>query len=275
MASSDDEEGDEGRNQRGEQALKLVLLGDSGVGKTSICSRLAQHTFPQKYIQTSGVDFYSRRVQLRQQNSVLLQLWDVGGHNLASPSMLNTYIFGAHVKFLNYFNFTNFFKKGVLFVYDVTNSQSFENINDWLSAAKKLDKQMEKPFYMALIGNKADSEHRRSVRPERHSKFADQNGMQSHFYLSAKNDDSIELIFRKIATEILGTKITRNEPEQSSAKPQASTTTTTNVEENINKKSEKDVENDDKTASKESKTTKETSSKDTANQRSSSTCLLQ
>uniref|UniRef100_A0A915NQ73 Uncharacterized protein n=2 Tax=Meloidogyne TaxID=189290 RepID=A0A915NQ73_9BILA len=260
MASSEDEEGDEGRNQRGEQALKLVLLGDSGVGKTSICSRLAQHTFPQKYIQTSGVDFYSRRVQLRQQNSVLLQLWDVGGHNLASPSMLNTYIFGAH---------------GVLFVYDVTNSQSFENINDWLSAAKKLDKQMEKPFYMALIGNKADSEHRRSVRPERHSKFADQNGMQSHFYLSAKNDDSIELIFRKIATEILGTKITRNEPEQSSAKPQASTTTTTNVEENINKKSEKDVENDDKTASKESKTTKETSSKDTANQRSSSTCLLQ
>uniref|UniRef100_A0A915LRE0 Uncharacterized protein n=1 Tax=Meloidogyne javanica TaxID=6303 RepID=A0A915LRE0_MELJA len=212
MASSDDEEGDEGRNQRGEQALKLVLLGDSG---------------------TSGVDFYSRRVQLRQQNSVLLQLWDVGGHNLASPSMLNTYIFGAH---------------GVLFVYDVTNSQSFENINDWLSAAKKLDKQMEKPFYMALIGNKADSEHRRSVRPERHSKFADQNGMQSHFYLSAKNDDSIELIFRKIATEILGTKITRNEPEQSSVKPQASTTAT-NVEENINKKSEKDVEND-KTAPK-------------------------
>ncbi|CAK5051611.1 unnamed protein product [Meloidogyne enterolobii] len=75
--------------------------------------------------------------------------------------MLNTYIFGAH---------------GVLFVYDVTNSQSFENINDWLSAAKKLDKQMEKPFYMALIGNKADSEHRRSVRPERHSKFAEQTG---------------------------------------------------------------------------------------------------
>ena len=53
MASSDDEEGDEGRNQRGEQALKLVLLGDSGVGKTSICSRLAQQTFPQKYIQVS------------------------------------------------------------------------------------------------------------------------------------------------------------------------------------------------------------------------------
>nr|CAD2198825.1 unnamed protein product [Meloidogyne enterolobii] len=95
--------------------------------------------------------------------------------------------------------------------------------------------------------------------------------MQSHFYLSAKNDDSIELIFRKIATEILGTKITRNEPEQSSVKPQASTTT--NVEEkNITEKPGKDVE-DDKTASKE--TTKETSSKNTANQRSSSTCLLQ
>uniref|UniRef100_A0A1I8BVY2 Relaxase n=1 Tax=Meloidogyne hapla TaxID=6305 RepID=A0A1I8BVY2_MELHA len=62
--------------------------------------------------------------------------------------------------------------------------------------------------------------------------------MQSHFYLSAKNDDSIELN-RKVAAEILGTKITRNELEQNSAKPQ--TATTTNVEENINK-NEKDKE---------------------------------
>ncbi|KAF7624791.1 hypothetical protein Mgra_00009944 [Meloidogyne graminicola] len=166
MVSSEDEGGDDEERKifnknKGEQALKLVLLGDCCVGKTSICSKLSQHLFPQKYIQTSGLEFYSRRVQLRQQNSILLQLWDVGGHNLSSPSMLNNYIFGAN---------------GIIFVYDVTNSQSFENLNDWLLATKKVYKQMEKPFYMALIGNKADNEHCRSIRPERHNKFSDQNG---------------------------------------------------------------------------------------------------
>ena len=68
-------------------------------------------------------------MNLPQQTSVLLQLWDVGGHNLASLNMLNTYIFGA---------------QAVLFVYDVTSNQSFENLTDWVSIAKKVAKQLEK-----------------------------------------------------------------------------------------------------------------------------------
>ena len=137
-------------------------------------------------------------MNLPQQTSVLLQLWDVGGHNLASLNMLNTYIFGA---------------QAVLFVYDVTSNQSFENLTDWVSIAKKVAKQLEKPFYMALVGNRTDDEHRRVIRVEKHSKFAEQHAMQSHFYVSAKTGDSIELTFKKVAAEILGITYSKAEQE--------------------------------------------------------------
>uniref|UniRef100_A0A914I9R5 Uncharacterized protein n=1 Tax=Globodera rostochiensis TaxID=31243 RepID=A0A914I9R5_GLORO len=185
--ASDDEAG------RGEQvSLKVVLLGDSCTGKTAICCRFAQFAYPQKYSQTSGVDFYSRRITMPHSLTVLLQLWDVGGHNLTSPTMLNTYIFGA---------------QAVLFVYDVTNTQSFDNLTDWVTAAKKSSAQMEKPFCMGMVGNKTDSEHRRAVSIDRHNKFAEQNAFSAHF-VAAKTGDSIELMFRKTAAEVLGIQLT-------------------------------------------------------------------
>ncbi|KAI3411880.1 Ras- protein Rab-28 [Globodera pallida] len=144
-------------------------------------------------MKTSGVDFYSRRITMPHSLTVLLQLWDVGGHNLTSPTMLNTYIFGA---------------QAVLFVYDVTNTQSFDNLTDWVAAAKKSRAQMEKPFCMGMIGNKTDSEHRRAVSVDRHNKFAEQNAFSAHF-VAAKTGDSIELMFRqKTAAEVLGIQLT-------------------------------------------------------------------
>ncbi|KAL3114953.1 hypothetical protein niasHT_011389 [Heterodera trifolii] len=202
--SSDDEGG------RGEQmSLKVVLLGDNGTGKTAICCRFAQHAYPQKYTQTSGVDFYSRRIAMPRNVSVLLQLWDVGGHNLTSPAMLNTYIFGA---------------QAVLFVYDVTNSQSFDHLTDWVGAAKKGGAQMEKPFCLALVGNKTDSEHQRAVKMDRHNKFADQNAL-SAFYVSAKTGDSIDLMFKKTTAEVLGIPLTKADQEWNVNVVQAQITT--------------------------------------------------
>ncbi|KAL3086618.1 hypothetical protein niasHT_037744 [Heterodera trifolii] len=200
--SSDDEGG------RGEQmSLKVVLLGDNGTGKTAICCRFAQHAYPQKYTQTSGVDFYSRRIAMPRNVSVLLQLWDVGGHNLTSPAMLNTYIFGA---------------QAVLFVYDVTNSQSFDHLTDWVGAAKKGGAQMEKPFCLALVGNKTDSEHQRAVKMDRHNKFADQNAL-SAFYVSAKTGDSIDLMFKKTTAEVLGIPLTKADQEWNVVQAQITT----------------------------------------------------
>ncbi|KAI1714757.1 ras family domain-containing protein [Ditylenchus destructor] len=191
MAESEAEEDDV------ERALKIVILGDSNTGKTGLAQRFAQHTFPQKYTQTVGVDFYSRRIQLPNNISVLLQIWDVGGHNISSPKMLNTYIFGAHA---------------VLLVYDVTNTQTFENLSDWIQTAKKASRQLEKPFFMALVGNKTDMEHRRVVRIERHNKIAEQHALEP-YYVSAKTADSVELMFKTVAAEVLGLRLSKAEQE--------------------------------------------------------------
>uniref|UniRef100_A0A0M3HIH6 Ras-related protein Rab-28 n=1 Tax=Ascaris lumbricoides TaxID=6252 RepID=A0A0M3HIH6_ASCLU len=94
--------------------------------------------------------------------------------------MLQKYIFGAH---------------GALVVYDVTNSSSFESLEDWVNIIKRITKTQEKPAQLSLVGNKTDLEHRRAVRIEKHNKFAEQHGMTSH-YVSAKTGDSVTLMFR-------------------------------------------------------------------------------
>ncbi|KHN77951.1 Ras-related protein Rab-28 [Toxocara canis] len=171
MESDDDE--------HSERVLKVVVCGDGASGKTSLCMRFAQDNFGRQYQQTVGLDFFSRRLLLPGNVSVLLQIWDIGGQSIASP-MLQKYVFGAH---------------GALVIYDVTNSSSFESLEDWVKIIKKFTKTQEKPPQLALVGNKTDLEHRRAVRIEKHTKFAEQHGMTSH-YVSAKTGDSVTLLFR-------------------------------------------------------------------------------
>ena len=94
---------------------KLVLLGNGSVGKTSLCARFRDDGFARVYAQTVGVDFYERRLRVRGRD-VALQVWDVGGQSLAS-AMMPQYVFGAGVVFL---------------CYDVTDAQSFADVEDWL-----------------------------------------------------------------------------------------------------------------------------------------------
>jgi len=94
---------------------KLVLLGNGSVGKTSLCARFRDDGFRRVYAQTVGVDFYERRLRVRARE-VALQVWDVGGQSLAS-AMMPQYVFGAAVVFL---------------CYDVTDAQSFADVEDWL-----------------------------------------------------------------------------------------------------------------------------------------------
>uniref|UniRef100_A0A915B603 Ras-related protein Rab-28 n=1 Tax=Parascaris univalens TaxID=6257 RepID=A0A915B603_PARUN len=161
-------------DEHSERVLKVVVCGDGASGKTSLCMRFSQDNFGRHY----------------------QQIWDIGGQSIASP-MLQKYIFGAH---------------GALVVYDVTNSSSFENLEDWVNIIKKITKTQEKPAQLSLVGNKTDLEHRRAVRIEKHTKFAEQHGMTSH-YVSAKTGDSVKLMFRQLAAEILGMQLTKTDME--------------------------------------------------------------
>jgi small GTP-binding protein len=144
--------------------LQIILLGDGAVGKSSIATRFSQEAFNQTYKQTIGLDFFIKRIVLENGTNIAMQLWDIGGQSLGSK-MISNYIHGAHA---------------VLLCYDITNSESFQNLEDWHMVVRRAcssnddnDSGPTMPF-MALVGNKCDLSHMRAVRTERAHAFADE-----------------------------------------------------------------------------------------------------
>uniref|UniRef100_A0A8C6PJH6 RAB35, member RAS onco family n=1 Tax=Nothobranchius furzeri TaxID=105023 RepID=A0A8C6PJH6_NOTFU len=95
--------------------FKLLIIGDSGVGKSSLLLRFADNTFSGSYITTIGVDFKIRTVELNGEK-VKLQIWDTAGQE-RFRTITSTYYRGTH---------------GVIVVYDVTSAESFVNVKRWL-----------------------------------------------------------------------------------------------------------------------------------------------
>jgi Ras-related protein Rab-28 len=115
-----------------------------------------------------------------------LQLWDIGGQSIGSK-MITNYISGADA---------------VLLCYDITNYESFVNLEDWYRMVLKTFRDKPLP-YVALVGNKNDLRHMSAVRPDQHSRFADENEMAS-FLMSAKNGDQVKQVFYKVAGALVG-----------------------------------------------------------------------
>ncbi|OCT99358.1 ras-related protein Rab-28 isoform X2 [Xenopus laevis] len=181
-----------------DRQIKIVVLGDGACGKTSLAMRFAQESFGKQYKQTVGLDFFLKRITLPGNLNVTLQVWDIGGQTIGGK-MLDKYIYGT---------------QGVLLVYDITNYQSFENLEDWLSMVKKVNEESETQPFVALVGNKIDLEHMRTVKADKHQRFCQENSLGSYF-VSAKTGDSVFLCFQRAAAEILGIKLNKAEIEQS------------------------------------------------------------
>jgi Ras-related protein Rab-28 len=178
-----------------DRLLKVILLGDGTAGKTSIATRFSQNHFGKTYQQTLGLDFFLKRITLPGGVNVALQVWDIGGQTLGGK-MLDNYIYGCHV---------------VMFVYDITNYSSFENLDDWLTIVQQeCFKGDAKPPHLALVANKMDLEHMRTVRKDKHTKFAQEHHMSSHF-VSAKTNDTINACFLKIAADVMRVKLTASD----------------------------------------------------------------
>ncbi|XP_067139631.1 ras-related protein Rab-28-like [Centruroides vittatus] len=178
-----------------EKQYKFVIVGDGGTGKTSLTTKFTQEQFEKQYHQTVGIDFFLKRISLPGGTNVTIQVWDIGGQTLCGQ-MLDKYLYGAHA---------------VLLVYDITNHNSFENLQDWLGVTRQVFNSSNKP-HLALVANKCDLEHMRAVKLDKHLKFAQDNGMSSHA-VSAKSGDSVALCFQKIAAELLGIRLSRSEQE--------------------------------------------------------------
>ena len=173
------------------------MLGDGAVGKTCTVIRLTKDEFGKSYKQTLGLDFFNHSLVLQGDVNVTQQIWDIGGQSI-SGKMIGNYIFGAHA---------------VVFLYDITNYASFQNLEDWYGLVKRRFEKDGVPMpYMALVGNKTDLSHMRTVKVDKHTAFAKDNGMKS-FFISAKTGDQVNTTFTKIAADLAGVTLRKPDVE--------------------------------------------------------------
>mmetsp|Transcript_28524 Transcript_28524/g.72230 ORF Transcript_28524/g.72230 Transcript_28524/m.72230 type:complete len:233 (-) Transcript_28524:94-792(-) len=187
--------GDEDDEEPEYLQYKIIILGDGAVGKTSLATRFCEDHFAKHYKQTIGLDFFVKRVQLPGDLNVCMQIWDIGGQSIGGK-MVSNYIHGSHA---------------VVLVYDITNYQSFQHLEDWLFLVKRTFNQDNMP-YMALMANKHDLSHIRAVKSEKHDKFAEENDLYS-YYVSARTGDNVQPSFFRIAADLAGVTLTKPELE--------------------------------------------------------------
>jgi len=187
--------GDDDESEPEYLQYKVILLGDGAVGKTSLAMRFCEDYFGKVYKQTIGLDFFVKQVVLPGDVHVCMQIWDIGGQSIGGK-MITNYIYGAHA---------------VLLTYDITQYQSFQDLEDWMRLVKRTFEKDQMP-YVALIGNKTDLGHMRAVRRETHDLFCDENDFNSYL-CSAKTGDQVHAAFYRIAADLAGVTLTKPEME--------------------------------------------------------------
>jgi len=125
---------------------KIVLIGDSGVGKSNILSKYLTDTFTFDSKATVGVEFGSKNLEL-DGNKIKMQIWDTAGQE-RYKSITNAYYKGA---------------KGALLVFDLTKKQTFDSVDKWISDLKT---NGDEHITIILVGNKSDLEEQRQVSSE-------------------------------------------------------------------------------------------------------------
>ncbi|KAJ7339631.1 Ras- protein Rab-10 [Desmophyllum pertusum] len=162
--------------------FKVLLLGDAGVGKTSLMWRFSDDVFNQTYISTIGIDLKLRTIDV-EGKKVRLQVWDTAGQERFHAISVSYYRTAV----------------GIMLVYDITRRRSFENIAKWL---RNIDEHAQEDVVKLLIGNKCDMQQPRDVKREEGEMLADEYDM-SFFETSAKENESIDEAFECIAREIM------------------------------------------------------------------------
>jgi len=181
--------------------FKLLLIGDSGVGKSCLLLRFADDTYTESYISTIGVDFKIRTIEL-DGKTIKLQIWDTAGQE-RFRTITSSYYRGAH---------------GIIIVYDVTDMVTFNNVKQWL---QEIDRYACENVNKLLVGNKCDLANKRVVEYNSAKEFADSLGVP-FLETSAKNATNVEAAFIKMASEIKNRMVTTGAspaPRQGTVKP--------------------------------------------------------
>ncbi|CEI91505.1 Putative Ras-like protein Rab-11A [Rhizopus microsporus] len=159
--------------------FKVVLIGDSGVGKTNLLGRFTRNEFNLESKSTIGVEFATRSIQV-DSKVIKAQIWDTAGQE-RYRAITSAYYRGA---------------VGALLCYDISKHSTFESVSRWL---KELRDHADSNIVIMLVGNKSDLRHLRAVPTEEAKQFASENGL-SFIETSALDATNVELSFQRILT---------------------------------------------------------------------------
>jgi Ras-related protein Rab-10 len=162
--------------------FKLLLIGDSGVGKTCVLFRFSDDAFNTTFISTIGIDFKIKTVEL-QGKKIKLQIWDTAGQE-RFHTITTSYYRGA---------------MGIMLVYDITSGKSFDNISKWL---RNIEEHASPGVERMLLGNKCDMDDKRQVTKEQGERIAREHAIP-FLETSAKNNINIEEAFMTLTANIL------------------------------------------------------------------------
>ena len=178
--------------------IKILLLGDSSVGKTCFLKRYTDNTFQDAYLSTIGFDFKFKFVTLDNGKTVKVQLWDTAGQE-RFRTIAKSYYKGAH---------------GIILIYDVTNRKTYENIRKWLN---QINNEASNKISIILVANKIDREEERQISVEEGESLANANNLPI-FEASAKDSINVEESF-KFLIEKINENITTQKTTQLNTQP--------------------------------------------------------
>ncbi|GME82654.1 unnamed protein product [Ambrosiozyma monospora] len=156
---------------------KIVFLGDQGVGKTSLITRIMYDTFDSHYAATIGIDFLSKTMYL-DDKTIRLQLWDTAGQE-RFRSLIPSYIRDSNV---------------AIIVYDITNKESFNDVTKWFNVVKE---ERGSNVLVVLVGNKSDLDNK-TITNEEGETLAKKLGCNFFIETSSKNGYNVKNLFKKI-----------------------------------------------------------------------------
>jgi small GTP-binding protein len=171
-------------NKSPSEKIRLILIGSSSVGKTSLLRRFTEDVYndDSPYKATLGIDFL-RKVINCSGRPIELQIWDTAGEE-RHRSITHNYYKDVH---------------GCILVFDITNRESFEDLESWIEDLNSYGDTLERRL---IIGNKSDLAHQRKIPTFDAAKYATQNGID-YSECSAKNGDEVERAFQKLIDNIL------------------------------------------------------------------------
>jgi Ras-related protein Rab-1A len=186
-----------GSEQDYEFIFKVLLIGNSNVGKSSLFLKFVDDIWNDTFVPTIGVDFKIKTFEI-DSSKIKMQIWDTAGQE-RFKNIIASYYRGAH---------------GILLLYDVTDKDSFKNLSNWLI---EIEKNSSKNVIKVLIGNKTDLEDKRVISQNQGKDFADTYGLK-FIETSVKKNINVKEAFETLGRELMATsgdkRITKEKPNK-------------------------------------------------------------